>query len=140
MKNLIITSLLFLGTLFSLQAQTIETEAGSLHYVKERRAFVSNAVGTDIDKDNFDDIVYTYSYNHKRGIMKVHVVAKPEFELYAEAEASKAALPLIQEFDIDLKDCDRESYSYEARYEITVTLPVEKTKINIIEQNMAAAK
>ncbi|WP_044208738.1 hypothetical protein [Flammeovirga sp. OC4] len=138
MKNLIISSLLFFGTLFSLQAQTIETEEGTLHYVKERRAFVSNAFGKDVNNNDFNDIVYTYSYNHKRGIMKVHVVSKPEYEIYAEAEASNAAIPMIEEFGIELTEIQRESYALDGRYEITITMPVDKNKVNVVEDSMMA--
>ncbi|NME70777.1 hypothetical protein [Flammeovirga aprica] len=138
MKNLIITSLLFIGTIFSLQAQSIETDAGTLHYVKERRAFVSNAEGKDMDNDNFNDIVYTYTYNHKRGIMKVNVVSKPEYEIYAEAEASNAAIPMIDQFEANLTDVTRESYAYDGRYEITITIPIDKNKVSIIEENVVS--
>ncbi|NLR89819.1 hypothetical protein [Flammeovirga agarivorans] len=140
MKNFIVTSVLFFATLFSIQAQSIETEVGKLQYVKERRAFLSESVVQDINKDNTTDVIYSYSYNAKRGVMTINVISKPEFANYAEVAASEAYIPLLNEYGVELKDCTREAYEYDAKYEVTITMPIDKEKMDINPDDIYIAK
>ncbi|AZQ60875.1 hypothetical protein EI427_01200 [Flammeovirga pectinis] len=140
MKKLILSSLLFITTLLTLQAQSIETGVGKLQYLKDHNAFISETTIEDINKDNTADVAYSYSYNAKKGLMTIKVISKPEFAKYAEVAASKAYIPLVEEYGINLSECTREAYDYDVKYEVTITMPINKSKVNINQNDIYIAK